>query len=301
MSETEQGRKFWATSLREHLSELKYRIKIIGIAMAGSLVFWLLIPSEAFDPSALFTGLYRPMITIVFEQAKNLANGKLTLIQGTLTAPLEVYFLGGIVMSLITSSPVIGYEIYKFIDPALYPNEKRAVYRFTAGFVALFTVGAAIGWFVLTPAIIRFMIFFAGIVQAEPIINVGDFYALVFTIVGASAISFTTPVIFLLLVSLGIISTTALTKNRLIVYLALYVIIAALTPEPVVGHFGMFFPIVIMLEVSALIGRRIEKNRAIREGKPWPPPEEVIEKCKYCKAELDLTKSFCPNCGRSRV
>jgi sec-independent protein translocase protein TatC len=301
MSETEQGRKFWATTLREHLSELKYRIKIIGAAMAASLVFWLLIPSEAFDPSALFTGLYRPMITIVFAQAKNLAAGKLTLIQGTLTAPLEVYFLGGIVMSLITSSPVIGYEIYKFIDPALYPNEKRSVYRFTAGFVALFSVGAAIGWFVLTPAIIRFMIFFAGIVQADPIINVGDFYALVFTIVGASAISFTTPVIFLLLVSLGIISTTALTKNRLFVYLALYIIIAALTPEPVVGHFGMFFPIVIMLEISALIGRRIEKNRALREGRPWPPPEEVIEKCKYCKAELDLTKPYCPNCGRSRV
>jgi len=301
MSVTEEGRKFWATSLREHLSELKYRIKIIGIAMIGSLIFWLLIPSEAFDPSALFTGLYRPMITVVFTQAKNLAAGKLILIQGTLTAPLEVYFLGGIVLSLITASPVIGYEIYKFIDPALYPNEKQKLYRFTLGFVALFTVGAGVGWFILTPAIIRFMIFFAGIVQAEPIINVGDYYSLVFTIVGASAISFTTPVIFLLLVSLGIISTTALTKNRLFVYLALYVIIAALTPEPVVGHFGMFFPIVTMLEISALIGRRIEKNRAIREGKPWPPPEPVVEKCKYCKAELDLTRPFCPNCGRARA
>ena len=301
MSETEQGRKFWATTLREHLSELKYRVKIIGIAMIGSLIFWLLIPSEAFDPSALFTGLYRPMITLVFEQADALAAGKITLISGTLTAPLEVYFLGGIVMSLITSSPVIGYEIYKFIDPALYPNEKKMLYRFTFGFFGLFTVGAAIGWFILTPAIIRFLVFFATIVGFSPIISGADYLTLVLTIVGASAIAFTTPAVFLLLVSLGIISTTALTKNRLIVYLALYVVIAALTPEPVVGHFGMFFPIVTMLEISALIGRRIEKNRALREGRPWPPPEEVKEKCKYCKAELDLTKSFCPNCGRSRV
>lgn len=301
MSETEQGRKFWATSLREHLSELKYRIKIIGIAMIVSLIFWLLIPYQAFDPSALFTGYYRPMITLIFEQAKALAAGRLTLIQGNLTAPLEVYFLAGIVMSLITSSPVIGYEIYRFVDPALYPNEKKMVYRFTLGFFGLFTLGAAIGWFILAPAIVRFMVFFAGIVQLEPIISGADYYTLVFTIIGASAIAFTTPVIFLLLVSLGIISTTALTKNRLFVYLALYIIIAALTPEPVVGHFGMFFPIVIMLEISALIGRRIEKNRALREGRPWPPPEEVVEKCKYCKAELDLTKSYCPNCGRSRV
>ncbi len=301
MSETGEGRKFWTTTFREHLAELKHRVKVIIVAMVGSLIFWLIIPSEAFDPSALFTGLYRPMITLVFIQAKDLAAGRLTIIQGTVTAPLEVYFLGGIVMSLITSSPVIGYEIYKFVDPALYPNEKRPLYRFTFGFFALFTVGAAIGWFILAPAIIRFMVFFAGIIQAAPVVTAGDYYALIFIIVGASAIAFTTPVVFLLLVSLGIISTTALTKNRLIVYLGLYVLIAALTPEPVVGHFGMFFPIVLMLEVSALIGRRIEKNRALREGKPWPPPESVIEKCKYCKAELDPTKPFCTNCGRARV
>jgi sec-independent protein translocase protein TatC len=301
MSGTDQGRKFWTTSLREHLTELKYRIKIIIIAMVGSLIFWLIIPYEAFDPSALVTGLYRPMITLVFVQAANLAAGRLTIIQGTVTAPLEVYFLGGVVMSLITSSPVIGYEIYKFIDPALFPNEKKPLYRFTLGFFALFTVGAAIGWFILAPAIIRFMVFFSTIIQASPVVTAGDYYALIFIIVGASAIAFTTPAVFLLLVSLGIISTTALTKNRLFVYLALYVVIAALTPEPVVGHFGMFFPIVTMLEVSALIGRRIEKNRAIREGKPWPPPEPVVEKCKYCKAELDLTKPFCPNCGRARA
>ena len=302
MSELGEGRKFWATSIREHLTELKFRLKIIAFAMIGSLVFWLLIPSEAFDPTALFTGLYRPMITIVFEQAKQLAANRVTLIQGTLTAPIEVYFLGGIVMSLITSSPVIGYEIYKFVDPALYPHEKKMLYRFTFGFFALFTTGAAIGWFILAPAIIRFMVFFAGIVQLEPIISGADYYALVFTIVGASAIAFTTPVIFLLLVSLGIISTTALTKNRLFVYLGLYIIIAALTPEPVVGHFGMFFPIVIMLEVSALIGRRIEKKRAEREGRPWPPPPTPPPaKCQYCGEELDLNKPFCPNCGRARA
>src|SRR5207245_1627033 len=153
----------------------------------------------------------------------------------------------------------------------------------------------------ISNARLTLMVFFSGISRPHPLSPRATTTHRFSYFVGASAIAFTTPVVFLLLVSLGIISTTALTKNRLFVYLALYVVIAALTPEPVVGHFGMFFPIVIMLEVSAFIGRRIEKNRAIREGKPWPPPEPVIEKCKYCKAELDLSRTFCTNCGRSRV
>jgi sec-independent protein translocase protein TatC len=285
-------------NMREHLSELKKRLKVIAVAYIAALVFWLLVPSEAFDPSALFTGLYRPMISIVLNAAKDLAAGRVTIIQGTLTAPLEVYFLAGAVLALVTASPVIGYEIFKFVDPALYSHEKKKLYRFLSGFIVLFVVGAAIGWFLLAPAIIRFMAYFAQIIGAAPLVTASDYYSLVFVAIGASAIAFTTPAVFLLLVDLGIISTTALTKNRLIVYLALYVVIAALTPEPVVGHFGMFFPIVIMLEISVLIGKRMERKRAARgETVGSTSPRD---KCRFCGGDLEEGKSFCPNCARAQ-
>ena len=91
-------------------------------------------------------------------------------------------------------------------------------------------------------------------------------------------------------------SSTALTKNRVIVYLGLYVVIAMLTPEPVVGHFGMFFPIVILLEISALIAKRIEKKRGNGGG-----AEDSMRnnKCAYCGARKDPDKQFCPSCGRA--
>ncbi len=285
-------------NLRKHLSELKKRVKVIAVAYAAALVFWLLIPSESFDLSALFTGLYRPMISVVLDAAKGLAAGRVTIIQGTLTAPLEIYFLAGAIMALVTASPVIGYEIFKFVDPALYPHEKKTLYRFLFAFIALFVLGAAVAWFLLAPAIIRFMAYFAQIIHAEPLVTAGDFYSLVFIAVGASAIAFTTPAIFVLLVNFGIISTTALTKNRLIVYLGLYIVIAALTPEPLVGHVGMFIPIMVMLEISALIGKRIEKRRAQRGETASPTPPRT--KCKYCGADLEEGKAFCPNCGRAR-
>ncbi len=293
-----EAKPFKAMSIWEHLGELKRRLKVIAIAFVASLVFWLLFPARAFDPSALFTGMYYPMVSIILESAKSLSAGQLTLIMGSMTDPLELYFIAGAVMSILTSSPVIGYEIYKFVEPALKPNEKSKLTKFMAGFLGLFTLGALIGYFILIPAMIRFMVYFGGIVQASSVVNASDYYGMVFIGVGATAIAFTTPAIFLLLVDLEVISTNALAKNRLIVYLALYVIIAFLVNEPVVGHFGMFFPIMGMLELSILIGRRMEHNRAKKRGLPFEPAKPT---CRYCKAELDPNKVFCPECGRSKA
>ncbi len=289
---------FRKMSIWDHLGELKKRLKVIGIVFIASLVFWLLFPAGAFDPSALFTGMYRPMIGMVLDSAKGLGAGRITLIMASMTDPLEIYFIAGAVMSIVTSSPVIGYEIYKFVEPALKPNEKSKLNKFMAGFLGLFTLGALIGYFILLPAMIRFMIYFGSIVGATPTINASDYYGMVFIGVGATAIAFTTPAVFLLLVDLEVISTNALAKNRLIVYLLLYVVIAFLVNEPVVGHFGMFFPIVGMLELSILVGRRMERNRARKRGLPILPPKPA---CRYCRAELDPKSAFCPGCGRSKT
>ena len=285
-------------SLREHLGELKRRLKVVAAAFIASFVFWLLFPAGGMDPSSLFTGMYRPMISMVLDNAKGLAAGRLTLIMGGMTDPLEIYFISGAVMSLLTSSPVVGYEFYKFVEPAFKPNEKSKLTKFMAGFLGLFTGGALIGYFILLPAMIRFMTYFGGIVGASTIVNASDYYGMVFIGTGATAMAFTTPAIFLLLVDLGVISTNALAKNRLIVYLILYVMIAMLVNEPVVGHFGMFFPIVGMLELSIILGRRIETKRALKSGFQ-PPPAPAKPKCRYCDSDLGSAKSFCPRCGKA--
>ncbi len=293
-----QAKPFKAMSIWDHLGELKRRLKVIAIFFVGSMVFWLLFPAGEFDPSALFTGMYRPMVSLVLENAKGLGAGQLTLIMGGMTDGLEVYFIAGAVMSLLTSSPIIGYEIYKFVEPALKPTEKSKLDKFMAGFLGLFTLGAAIGYFILLPAMIRFMVYFGAIIGATSTVYASDYYGMVFIGVGATAIAFTTPAVFLLLVDLEVISTNALAKNRLIVYLALYIVIAFLVNEPVVGHFGMFFPIVGMLELSILIGKRMERNRAKKRGLPFGPAKPT---CNYCKAELDSGRAFCPKCGRAKL
>lgn len=285
-------------SLREHLNELKHRVKWIAAAYFVSLAFWLLWPVGDFSVDALFTGLYRPLIAIVLDAARGLATGRVTIIAGSLTSPLEIYFIASAVMALITASPVIGYETYKFVDPALHQSERSTIYKFMTAFLGLFTAGAVVAWFLLMPAIIRFLVYFSNVVGAQPVITAGDYYGMVLIAVGATAIAFTTPAIFLLLVNFGIVSTNALAKNRLLVYLGLYILIAVITPEPVVGHFGMFFPIVIMLEASIRIGKRMEKTRAQKSGSG---SQKIEDKCKYCGGELELGKHFCLACGRAQA
>jgi sec-independent protein translocase protein TatC len=283
-------------SIWVHLGELKRRLKVVAIAYVASFAFWTLIPAQALDPAALLTGTYRPMIAIVMDNAANLGGGKISIISGSLTAPIEIYFLASAVMALVTSSPVIGYEIFRFVVPGLYPNERSLVGNFTTAFVGLFVGGAAVGYFLLTPAVIRFMSYWATIFNIQPVVTAGDYFGMVFITTGATAIAFTTPAVFVLLVQLEILSSTALTKNRLIVYLGLYIAIAALTPEPIVGHFGMFFPIVILLEISAVIARRIERKRGKLGGEG-----RFIRKdtCAYCGARKGPGVQFCPSCGRA--
>jgi sec-independent protein translocase protein TatC len=285
--------------LKEHLDELKHRMKWVVIAFFASLVIWLIWPAGDFNLDTLFSGLYQPLVSVVLDAAAGLGAGKVTIIAGSLSAPLQIYFYASAAMALITTSPVIAYETYKFVDPALYPSEKRVFYRFMVAFLGLFAAGATIAWFVLMPAIIRFMVYFNGVANAEPVVTAGDYYGMVLMAVAATAIAFTTPAIFLLLVNFGIVSTNALAKNRLWIYAGLYLVIATLTVEPMVGHLGMFFPIVGMLEVSILIGRRMERKRVKSEVSQVLSTRTGV--CRFCEKNLGPQKTFCPECGRAQA
>jgi sec-independent protein translocase protein TatC len=292
----------------EHLGELKKRIKMVLIAYGVCLVFWLMMPTDLLDLNGLMTGMYRPFISLVLDHASGLAAGRITIIAGSLTSPLEIYFYASAILAMITASPVIAYEFYKFIDPALLPHEKGLIYKFTVAFVGLLTGGALVGYFLLTPATIRFMSYFAVVVNAQSVITAADYYGIVFLIVGATGIAFTSPAIFVLLIRFGIVSTSTLTKNRLTFYGALYIAIVVLTPEPLVAHVGMFLPIVALMEVSVIVGKRVEKNRLKERAKKsadvhetgWLPTENGVT-CAHCGAKAEKGKGFCSSCGRSLV
>ena len=113
---------------------------------------------------------------------------------------------------------------------------------------------------------------------------------------------FTAPAIFVLLVRLGIVSTSIFTKNRLYIYGGLYILIAIITPDgAIVGNTVLFLPLVILLESSVYIARYYEKKReAEMEAFLRENPSNPTVKCKFCGAEIGEEDMFCPSCGRAQ-
>lgn len=284
---------FW-----EHLGELKKRVKVILIMLLGSTVFFLLFPAnpaEFLSPQSLFTGMYKPAVTQILGWIKDyIAPPGLQIISLEIGAPLEVYFIAALVFALIVSAPVIAYELFKFIDPALKPNERGAIYPFVTGFTTLFLAGAAFGFLVLSPFITYTLIIFSAFVGSQPVISVLDFYSMTLTTVAFTGLAFTTPAIFVLLAKFKIVKTSLFTKNRKYIYAGLFVGTAIITPDGgPLADAALFIPMVILMEAAVYISKRYEKPT---EGSVKEEP-----KCRFCGRKMKPSSTFCPKCHKSQI
>ncbi|MDA4116217.1 MAG: twin-arginine translocase subunit TatC, partial [Thaumarchaeota archaeon] len=177
-----------------------------------------------------------------------------------------------------------------FITPALTEKEKGLLYPFVVASSALFTVGVLFGYFLLAKFLFIALAPFIQTAQATPLIDVANFYFVVFLTVGMSGIAFTTPVYVFMLIRFRVLSPQTFRKNRVIIWVVVYIATAIITPDggPILDII-LFVPIIVMLELAVFLGARSIRNLEA-------PPEP--DKCKYCGAKLGGA-TFCPNCGRA--
>jgi sec-independent protein translocase protein TatC len=188
--------------------------------------------------------------------------------------------------------PVIGYEVYKFVDPALREKERSMVYPVVTSATALFAVGILFGYFVLAKFIFIAMVpFYAAVGLSPPyLIAVTDFYTIVFLCVLFSGAAFVSPVFVYLLIRSGLVTPSFFSKNRALIWAATYVVTAIITPDggPLLDVM-LFVPVITLLEISVLFGRRYSPKDKQRQEK----------KCPYCGQGYAVLRPFCENCGRS--
>jgi sec-independent protein translocase protein TatC len=284
----------------EHIAELSARLRIVFYAVIIGTTFFMVFPS---NPSFLQNpfAFYDPIIALVLQAiVSDALPAGIQLIAGQVTAPLAIYFVASVIMGIAVSSPIIAYEAYEYVSPALYAHERRMVYPFVVSFTILFFIGAAFGYRILTPFILWAMIPFFRLTSALPIINVIDFYNLVFITTLASGFSFTMPVFFVLLVRFGVLKTSYVTTRRRYVYAALYIITAIVTPDGgPVADIALFVPMALLLELAVFFGKRYEKEHP--RGMALPEEKPVYMKCRFCGELLRTRDVFCPSCGKSRI
>jgi sec-independent protein translocase protein TatC len=289
-------------TMMEHVSELVSRLKIVLIALGLTCSIGFL-PADSLgytDP----LHHYRPLVSLMMQRMKSdFLPTSATLIAGGLVDTLFVYMYMSILVGVVLASPIVAYELYAYVKPALYPNERKYVVRFVGSFVALFVLGLAMAYFLIIPITFKILVWFITSAGATPFIAIKDFYNWVLTLLLASGIFYTIPVFVVLLVQFGIIPASILSgKGKIFTYIILFMIIFIFGPDPTpLTATIIMVPFSAIFEVAAYAARRIESDRTV-ETRPrlFSSPTHSSVACKYCGGNVGASL-FCSVCGRSSI
>ena len=199
-------------SLVQHLTEFRDRLMVASIAVL------------------ITTGLSFVFTTQIIKFLL-LPSGVERLLALSPTESFTTYFRVALSAGIALAMPVILYEIYAYIDPALYPNERRFVRIIGLPVLGLFVGGMAFCYFVLLPRAIPFLINFGGEVIDNQL-RAADYLSFVTTFILGMGIVFEVPVIIWALVRVGVVQRSWLARQRRYVFLLSFVAAAILTPTP---------------------------------------------------------------------
>jgi sec-independent protein translocase protein TatC len=285
---------FWG-----HVTEFIKRMKVVLGVFLVSLLVLLVLPGNS-DFFAL-TNNYKPLMSVVLVYIANmfLPSGA-QLFANSMSDPITLYVYAALVFAIGITLPVFAYEAYKFIDPALYPHERKAIFPFISIVTALFIFGAVFGFFFLAPSFIQGFFPFYDAVNAIKLFPIMDFYNMIFFTIIISGVLFTIPAFFVLLVKFGILHTKTVTKQRKYIYAGLGILAMLISPGATPqGDLYLFLALVVLVELSVFAGKRMERKSGTVDAQSalskWFSP---VPTCRFCKSEIQENTPYCPNCKR---
>jgi sec-independent protein translocase protein TatC len=223
-------------SLMEHLRELRQRL-IYGV---GALLLGMLV-------SLAFTGRVIDGLTAMCQVC--------TIQAVAPTESFTTYFRVALLLGLVLATPVILYQLVRFVLPALHPHEQRYLYLLLPGASLLFATGLVFGYFVVLPRTVTFLsTFLSASVSANWTIS--QYVAFVTNLLLIIGITFETPLVVFILAKLRVVSAERMAHFRRHAVILLAVLAAVLTPTP--DPFTMFLvlgPMILLYELGILLAR----------------------------------------------
>ena len=245
-----------AMGFLDHLEELRRRIvySIAAVALGFFACWWKV--------EKIYDIMQRPIMDAL---RNNGMSEKLVYLNPT--EPFNLYLKIAALAGLFLTSPFVLYQVWMFISPGLYRNEKRYVVPFMVSTIALFSAGGYFGFKIVYPAALNFLISFGK--QFQPMITIKEYTELFLSIILGMGLIFEMPILVFFLALMGIVTAGWMWKNFRYSILIIFIVAAIVTPTSDILNMCIFAaPMIALYALSIGIAYVVHPTqRAARREK----------------------------------
>lgn len=265
--------KIGEMSFLDHLEELRWHIIRSFMAVVAFAIVAFIFRDFIFDeiilkprtPEFWTNRMLAKLGDILGSENLKINQKVLPLINIKMAGQFSMTMLVSLVSGIILSAPVIIWEFWKFVKPALYENEKKIATGAVFYTSILFVIGVMFGYYLIVPLSTEFFNTFLISPEVQNQININSYISMVMSIVLSSGIVFLLPVFSYSLSKVGIITPGFLKSYRKHAYVVLLLLAAIITPPDVFSQIMIAIPLVLLYEFSIFISWRVVKSQEKKE------------------------------------
>ena len=237
-----------------HLTELRTRLIKSFVFLLIAFIFSYIFAED------IYSFLVKPYSQAIIEN-----NLDRRLIFTALHEAFITYLKVAFFASLFITSPIFLTQIWKFVAPGLYKNEKQALLPYLIATPLLFLIGGLLVYYLVMPLAIEFFLTFESssssssvAIQLEAKVN--EYLSLIMRLIFAFGISFQLPILLNLLARIGVVNSNYLKKTRRYVVVIIFTVAAILTPPDPITQIGLAIPLLLLYELSIITVKFTEKK-----------------------------------------